>query len=54
MAEEKTALRAEVEAEGGKVAVVARRHRISDSVLYNRRSAWGAPRVYEPGTSLTE
>ena len=39
-AEEKVALLAEVEAEGGKVAVVARRHRVSESLLYNWRSAW--------------
>ena len=38
-AEEKAALLAEVEADGGKVAVVARRHRISESVLYNWRAA---------------
>jgi transposase-like protein len=38
-ATEKSALLAEVEAEGGKVAVVARRHRISESVLYNWRAA---------------
>ena len=38
--EEKAALLAEVEAEGGKVKAVARRHGISDSVLYNWRSAW--------------
>ncbi len=38
--EEKAALLAEVEAEGGKVAVVARRHRVSESLLYNCRSAW--------------
>jgi transposase len=38
-AEEKAALLAEVEAECGKVAVVARRHRISESVLYNWRAA---------------
>jgi transposase len=38
-AEEKTALLAEVEAEGGRVTVVARRHRISESVLYNWRAA---------------
>src|SRR5216683_3165421 len=36
---EKTALLAELEAEGGKVAVVARRHRISESLLYSWRSA---------------
>ena len=41
-AEEKAALLAEVEAEGGKVTVVARRHRISESLLYNWRSAWKA------------
>jgi transposase len=39
---EKTALLAEVEAEGGKVVVVARRHGISESLLYNWRSAWKA------------
>jgi transposase len=41
-AQEKAALLAEVEAEGGKVAIVARRHRISESVLYNWRAAWKA------------
>jgi transposase len=41
-AEEKAALLAEVEAEGGKVTVVARRHRISNSLLYNWRSVWWA------------
>ena len=39
---QKTALLAEVEAEGGKVVVVARRHGISESLLYNWRSAWKA------------
>jgi transposase len=38
-ATEKSALLAEVEAEGGRVSVVARRHRISGSVLYNWRAA---------------
>ena len=38
-AAEKAALLAEVEAAGGKVAVVARRHGMSESVLYNWRSA---------------
>jgi transposase len=38
-AEEKAALMAEVAAEGGRVAMVARRHRISPSLLYNWRSA---------------
>jgi transposase len=41
-AQEKAALLAEVEAEGGKVTVVARRHRIAESVLYNWRTAWKA------------
>jgi transposase len=36
--EEKAALLAEVEAEGGHVAVVARRHGIAESLLYNWRS----------------
>jgi transposase len=40
--EEKAALLAEVEAEGGRVSVVARRHGISGSLLYNWRSAWKA------------
>ena len=40
--EEKAALMAEVEAEGGRVSAVARRHRISKSLLYNWRSAWKA------------
>jgi len=38
-AQEKSALLAEVDAEGGKVRVVARRHGISESLLYNWRSA---------------
>jgi transposase len=37
--EEKAALLDEVDAEGGKVAMVARRHRISESLLYNWRAA---------------
>ena len=40
--EEKTALLAEVEAEGGRVSVVARRHGISNSLIYNWRAAWKA------------
>ena len=39
---QKSALLDEVEAEHGKVAVVARRHGISESLLYNWRSAWKA------------
>jgi len=38
-ADEKAILLAEVEAEGGRVTVVARRHRIAESVLYNWRAA---------------
>jgi transposase len=41
-AAEKAALLAEVEAEGGRIALVARRHRMSESLLYNLRSAWKA------------
>ena len=40
--EEKAALMAEVEAAGGQVSLIARRHRISKSLLYNWRSAWKA------------
>jgi transposase len=43
--EEKAALMAEVETEGGRVSVVARRHGISTSLLYNWRSAWRAARA---------
>ena len=49
--EEKAALLAEIEAEGGRVSVVARRHGVSDSLLYNWRSTWKAAaslRVPEP------
>jgi transposase len=52
--QEKAALLAEVDAEGGKVRMVARRHRISESLLYNWRSsrkaaasAVGAPEAME-------
>jgi transposase len=34
-AQEKAALLAEVDAEGGRVRLVARRHNISESLLYN-------------------
>ena len=44
-AEEKAALLAEIDAAGGKVRLVARRHRISESVLYNWRSARNAAAV---------
>lgn len=51
--EEKAALIAEVEAEGGKVKLVARRHRISESLLYNWRSAWKAVASAAIGSSGT-
>ena len=38
-AQEKGALLAEIDAEGGKVRMVARRHGVSESLLYNWRSA---------------
>ena len=38
-AADKAALLAEIDAEGGKVRLVARRHGISESLLYNWRSA---------------
>ena len=49
--EEKAALIAEVEAEGGKVKLVARRHRVSESLLYNWRSAWKAAATAAAGAS---
>jgi transposase len=44
-AQEKAALLAEINAEGGKVRLVARRHGISESLLYNWRSARKAAAV---------
>ena len=44
-AQEKAALLAEIDAEGGKVRLVARRHGISESLLYNWRSARKAAAV---------
>ncbi len=44
-AQEKAALLAEVDAEGGKVRFVARRHGISESLLYNWRAARKAAAV---------
>ena len=38
-AEQKSVLLAEVEAEGGRVAMVGRRHGLSESLLYNWRAA---------------
>ncbi len=51
--EEKAALLAEVEAEGGKVKLVARRHRVSESLLYNWRSAWKAAAAAAAGPEGT-
>ena len=45
---EKASLLAEVDAAGGKVAVVARRHRISESLLYNWRAAVRAAALVKP------
>jgi transposase len=44
-AQEKAAVLAEIDAEGGKVRLVARRHGISESLLYNWRSARKAAAV---------
>jgi transposase len=49
--EEKAALLAEVEAAGGGVKSVAHRHRISESLLYNWRSAWRAAAAATAGSS---
>jgi transposase len=38
-AEEKAALLAEIDAKGGRVRLVARRHGLSESLLYNWRTA---------------
>jgi transposase len=51
MPEEKAALLAEVEASGGRVSVVARRHGISKSLLYNWRSAWRAAALVAQGSA---
>ena len=51
---QKAALLEEVEAEGGKVAVVARRHGISESLLYNWRSAWKAAASLVTATAPTD
>jgi transposase len=44
-AREKAALLAEIDAEGGRVRLVARRHGMSESLLYNWRSARKAAAV---------
>jgi transposase len=51
-AKEKAALLAEVEAAGGKVTIVARRHRISPSLLYNWRAARKAASTSMPPTAF--
>jgi transposase len=55
-AAEKAALLAEVDAEGGRVTLVARRHRISESLLYNwratRKAAVAAANGIEPSEFL--
>ena len=50
--EQKAALLAEVEAEGGQVSVVARRHGVSTSLLYNWRSAWKAAAMAAQSTAV--
>jgi len=49
--QEKAALLAEIEAAGGQVSVVARRHGISKSLLYNWRSAWKAAALAASGAA---
>lgn len=49
--QEKAALLAEVEASGGRVSVVARRHGISKSLLYNWRSAWKSAALVARGAA---
>jgi len=53
-AQEKAALLAEIDAEGGKVRLVARRHRVSESLLYNWRSARKAAAVAMGATETVE
>ena len=50
--EQKAALLTEVEAEGGQVSVVARRHGVSTSLLYNWRSAWKAAAMAVRSTAV--
>jgi transposase len=47
-AQEKAALLAEIDAEGGRVRLVARRHRIAESLLYNWRAARKAASAMMP------
>ena len=48
---EKAALLAEIEAAGGQVSAVARRHGVSKSLLYNWRSAWRSAALAAPGSA---
>jgi len=48
---EKAALLGEIEATGGRVSIVAERHGISKSLLYNWRSAWKAATQAAPGSA---
>jgi transposase-like protein len=50
-AAEKAALLAEIEATGGQVSVVAQRHGIAKSLLYNWRSAWKAAALAARGAA---
>ena len=50
----KAALLAEIEAEGGHVSVVARRHGVSTSLLYNWRSAWKAAAMAARSTAVRQ
>lgn len=47
-AREKATLLAEIDAEGGKVRLVAQRHRVAESLLYNWRAARKAAAVMMP------
>jgi transposase len=49
---EKAALLAEIEAEGGQVSLVAQRHGVSKSLLYNWRSAWKAAALAGRGSAV--
>jgi transposase len=47
-AQEKAALLAEIDAEGGRVRLVARRHRVAESLLYSWRAARKAASAMMP------
>jgi transposase len=52
-AQEKAALLAEIDAEGGRVRLVARRHRVAESLLYNWRAARKAASAMMPTSMET-